>query len=895
MSEPRDEEVDREIRSHLDAEIDDRLAAGMSEADASRAARRAFGSVTLAREEMRAAWARVWLDDLRHDARYGVRALMRAPGFASVAILTFALGVGVNTAVFSVINAVLLRPLPFPDADRLVTILENRPPTEPFDGRPARRPPFPEEIRDLQARTTTLVNLELYGPAPEIRLPGREEEPGLPGARASGPLLATLGAKAFLGRLFTPHEPAPVVVISHAAWQRDFAGDPNILGRTIVIENGNVPALRTSEAHTIVGVMAPDFAFPNEQVRYWTPRGGGFNIARLRDGVSLTAAAAEVSVLLHQIAGKPVPAAGSSPPRFELVTLHDRIVAPVRPALRVLGVAVGLVLLIACANVANLLLSRANVRRREMAVRAAIGAGQGRLARQMLAESMVLVTIGGAVGIAVAVGTLQFLRALFANLALPPGQIVRQIGVEFAPTGFPRLEEIRLNASGVAYAAGLCVIAGLIFGLAPALRQCAGDMPPGLRDSAGSTGGLRLVRRNLSRHLLIVVEIAITMVLLVAGGLMVRSFVRLATVETGFDARNVLTFQVRRPAARSSLPESIALSEELVTALSAAPGVRAAAYAAQLPTLQLGIRFNFRTNPEEAVPQRGAGPAAPATALEPDVRVVSRDYFDALGIRFVTGRGFTEFDGPGASPVLVINREMARLRFPDRSPLGVQLYGPGPRPWEIVGIVDDVRQQGADRAPEPQVFMAYRQWPLVGLPLPLYYAVRTDRDPYAVLPAARAAVFARDGEARLENIVAMEELMAASLARPRTYALLLGLFAVAAVALAAIGIYGVLAYNVAQSTREIGIRIAVGAEQRQVLGLVFRSGMVLTVVGVAIGLAGALGVTRFLQGMLFGVTPLDVPTFAAVAILFAAVAALASLIPARRATQVDPLVALRCE
>jgi putative ABC transport system permease protein len=891
----RDEDVDREIRSHLDAEVDDRLAAGMSEAEAVHAARRAFGSVALAREEVRAVWARVWLDDLLQDARYGVRALMRNPGFACVAILTFALGVGANTAIFSVINAVLLRPLPFPDADRLVTILENRPPAEPFDGRPARRPPFPDEIRDLQSRTTTLIDLELYGPAPEIRLTGREEEPGLPGARASGPLLKTLGARALLGRLFDTGEQGPVVVLSHEAWQRDFAGDPNIIGRSIIIEEGNVPALRRREPHTIVGVMAPDFAFPNEQVRYWMPRGGGFNVARLRDGVSLDAAASEVSALLHQITGTPVLPAGSQPPRFEVLTVHDRLVAPIRPALHVLGVAVGLVLLIACANVANLLLSRANVRRREMAVRGALGAGRGRLARQMLTESTVLVAAGGAVGIAIALGTLQLLRAQFARFVLPPGRIVRQIGVEFAPTGFPRLEEIGLDATALAYAAGLCVVAGLFFGLTPVMRQPAPDMPQGLRDSAGTPQGLRLVKRNLSRHLLIVGEIAVAMMLLVGGGLMVRSFVGLLTAETGFDASNVLTFQVRRPAARSSHPELVSLSEDLVTALSAAPGVRAAAYAAQLPTLQLGIGFNFRTSPQDPVPPRGAGPAAPATGQEPDVRVVSRDYFDVLGIRLVAGRGFSEFDGPAAPPVLVINRQMARVRFGDRNPLGVQLYGPGPRPWEIVGIVDDVRQEGMDRAPEPQVFMAYRQWPLEGFPLPQYYAVRTGGDPYGVLPAARAALRARDGEATLENIATMEELIAASLARPRTYAVLLGLFALAAVALAAIGIYGILAYNVAQSTREIGIRIALGAERRQVLTLVFGQGMVLTLAGIAIGLAGAFGVTRFLQGMLFGVTPFDAPTFATVVALFAAVAALASIVPARRATRVDPLAALRCE
>lgn len=809
MTRDPDDEIEREILTHLELETEERIAEGMTAEEAHYAARRAFGNVTRVREHVRSVWRNVWLDDIRQDVRYALRMLSRNPGFACVAVLTLAIGIGANTAIFSVINAVLLRPLPFPNADRLVTIIENRPPTEPFDGRPARRAPLADEIRALGTQTTTLADVELYGAAPELRLPGREEEAGLPGARASGPLLTMLGARPVIGRLFATDEQDSVIVLSHEAWQRDFGADPNVVGRTVVIDGGNIPALRTRETYTVVGVVAPGFHFPNEQVRYWMARGGAANIARLKEGVSLQAAASEVGTLLHRIAGKPVLPAGSSPPRFEVVTVKDRLVAPVRPALRVLAVAVGLVLLIACANVANLLLSRAGVRQREMAIRGAVGAGRGRLVRQTLTESTILAAIGGAAGLLIALGALHLLRTLFASLAQPSGGIVRQIGIEIssgAAGTFPRMEEIGLDTTALVF----------------------------------------------------------------------------------------LTFQVRRPPSRSTATELVALSEDLVSALSTAPGVQAAAYAAELPMLQLRMGFGFKTTPGEQLPEREPGPGG-ATAYYPDVRVVSRDYFGALGIRLIAGRGFRDSDSALAAPVLVVNRELARLRFGGQNPIGAQLYGPGARPWEIVGIVDDVRQQAADRPAEPQVFMEYRQWPVPAFQLSQYYVVRATGDPRALLPAVRGALRSREPEATIEHVATMDELTSVSLARPRVYAVLLGLFAGIAVTLAAIGIYGVMAYTVSQSTREIGIRVALGAERGQVLRLIIGQGMVLTAVGIAIGLAGALAMTRYLQGMLFGVTPLDAPTFVAVAVLFALVAALASYVPARRATAVDPLVALRCE
>jgi putative ABC transport system permease protein len=601
-------------------------------------------------------------------------------------------------------------------------------------------------------------------------------------------------------------------------------------------------------------------------------------------------------VILHRAIGKPMPPAGSGPPRFELVGLQESIVRPVRASLRILSVAVGLVLLIACANVANLLLSRATVRQREIAVRSALGARRGRLVRQLLTESTMLALIGGAAGVALAYGGLELLRALFAGFAPPEGRIVRQIGVEpGAAAQFPRIDEIALDSTTLLFTLGLSLATGLIFGLAPALQQAGRSRFDRLRDGAAATaGGLRLIGRNAPRALLVLSEIATATVLLVGGGLMIHSFLRLMTVERGYDADRVLTFQVRRPAGRSSADQLLALSESLAADLSQAPGIVAAAYAAQLPMVTLRINLAVRTRAGEPLPPSPDGPA-PVTPYFPDVRVVGPGYFETLGIRFLAGRTFTAVETAEDQRAVVVNREFARTRFGGENPVGRQLYDGSDRPWQIVGLVEDVRQQGVDRAPEPQLFIGFRQSPLRSFASSHYYAVRTSGDARDALPAVRLALQRRDSEATIENVATMEELLAYSMTRPRAYAVLLGLFAGIAAVLAAIGIYGVVSYAVAQSTREIGIRVALGAERHDVVALIVRQGMVLATAGTAVGLLLAAGAARFLRGMVFGVTPVDGPTYLVVALLFVAVALLACYVPARRALSVDPLVALRNE
>jgi putative ABC transport system permease protein len=830
----------------------------------------------------------MWLDDLVRDVGYALRTLIKNPGFATVAVLTLALGIGANTAMFSVVHAVLLKPLAYKDANRLVRLVVKVPAAQSPTGRPIRATGSMgiAERFALQPRTKTLSHVALYAPT-FMTLSGPNGATRVEGTAVEPAILDMLGAPPLLGRIFGVGEDASgtdaVIILSHTMWQSDFGGDPKILGRRLTLADAQRRG--NPKVYAVVGVMPQGFAFPDPRTQFWVPmvltpvtgpmaRARAPMMARLVEGVSLQAATAEVDAILHEVDGW----------TYELVRAQDDVVAPVKPALVMLMTAVAFVLLIACANVVNLLLARTAARQREFAIRAALGEGRGRFTRYLLTESVMLALFGGACGVVLAFGGIRLLSLLATTLS-------RMDVGEFVP--FPRLSEIGVDVTVLTFTIVASVVTGLLCGLVPAIRQFRSRQMDALRAGASSIAtGLEGFPRHVTRGGLVVAEMSLATMLFIGGGLLMHSFLKLASIEPGYNPKNVLTFQVALHEERYPPTELRTLAEDLVARVGSLPGVQAAAYAQQLPTVALRQNARFRRTPD--LPP----PSTPLEGVGEDLRLVSRNYFAVMGVRVIAGRGFGENDGSGRPRVLLINQALARRDFLGESPVGQTAYvGSDRNPWQIVGIVDDVRQFGLDQVPGPQVFVDFRQWagtnPLFDVPQ--YFAIRTARTPTSIVSDLRGKVRQIDTDASLFNVATMEQLLANSMARPRMYAVLLGLFAGVAVIMAAVGIYGVMAYTVTQRTREIGIRMALGARRAEVMGLVLRQSVVLTAIGILLGLAGAAAVTRYLKGMLFGVTPLDPTTFVAVSLMFGLVATLASYVPARRATKVDPLVALRYE
>ena len=883
-------ELEREVSAHLALIEDDLVRNGMSRDAARDAARCVFGGIQHTKDTHRDARSFLWLDDARRDLQYAIRTLRRSPGFAGVAVLTIALGVGANTAIFSALDAVLLHPLPFKDADRLVRLYENVPASESPNRRASRFGGIDaREFLALRAEARTLSHVVAHAIA-LVSVAGGVDTAQRELTALSSNAFAMLDVQPILGRSFTADEEQPgrdkVIILSDGAWRRYFAADPEVLGRTITF-NGNTfsGGVALGEEYTVVGVMPRDFHFPDDNTQFWTP----FSVtppddgrtrrismmARLADGVPIEAAAAEIEAVASNARGKRLAAAPETggPSRFEVVRVESEVGESVRPALLVLTAAVVFVLLIACANVANLLLARAASRQREIAVRIAIGAGRGRLMRQLLTESLLLSAIGGVVGMLLAAVGVELFRRLATDLG--------RIDLGAMGMAFPRLDAIQINSQVLLYAVAISVGSGLLFGALPALRQAFDGRLHALKG-----------RRVNAQGLLVVAEMAMATVLFVGGGLLMHSFVKLARVEVGYDPSNVLTFQVSLPGSQRPIGELKAFAEDLVARLRSIPGVQSAAYANQLPLVALENSLGIRETAE--VPEAFGPPARGA-----DARLVSSEYLQTMGIRVIAGRPFDQGDGGSAPRVLLINRTLARRDFPDGRAVGTTIYiARDPAPWEIIGVVDDVRQSGLDRDPMPQMFLNLAQWQAPQVPIfpaGAYYAVRTAGAPLLAIGHVRDIVRQLDSRASLENVATMDQIIANRMTRPRMYAVLLGTFALIAVALAAAGIYGVMAYSVAERTREIGIRVALGARPASVLGLVMGQSALLSVAGVVIGLAGAMWTTTYLQGLLFGLTPLDPVTFAGVALLFLAVATIASYVPARRATTVDPSVALRAE
>ena len=836
----------------------------------------------------------MWLDDVRRDLQYAARTLRRAPGFTTVVVLTLGLGIGANTAIFSVVRAVVISPLPFKSPERLVQLYENVPAAETPNNKALRTGVFARDVAELAAQSKLLSHVTTRGSA-IVTVQGSADAQRQKLASVSIATFPMLDVQPVLGRWLAPGDDQPgrnrLIVLSYGAWQRYFGGDPQAPGKSLTFNGDDFGGkVAFGLAYVVVGVMPRGFHFPDDDTQFWIPlavspapeprpaRTG--LIARLADGVSPQRAASEAAAILEATRGVPPGSylgAGGAP-RFEFIRVQDEMNASVKPAVLVLTVAVGCVLLIACANVANLLLARTATRQREIAVRVAIGAGRGRLVRQVLTESVLLSAIGGALGTVLAGIGVRLFRVLATSLA--------RVDLGSTGTTFPRLDAIAIDQFALVFAAAVSIGTGLLFGLAPAWRASRMD---GLRARTAATAG-SLGRRDRTRGVLVVAEIALATVLLIASGLLIRSFGKLVRVELGYDPANVVTFQVSLPGARRPSQQLKVFAEDLVGRLRSLPGVEAAGYANQLPLVGLMNSIRFATAP--------ADPSMPPPPTSPDVRLVSQDYVRAMGIRVLAGRGFEAGDDAGRPRVVVINAKLAQREFGDRSPVGTTVYvGSTPAPWQIVGVVQDVRQRGLDQEPRPQVFVDMRQWSGPGVaifPVGTYYSVRTTQTA-AAIANIRAVVQQQERGAALENVATMEQIVSNSVTVPRMYTVLLGIFAGVAMTLAVAGIYGVVAYAVTQRTREIGIRMALGARRGQVLALVLRQSLGLVAIGLLLGVAGAAAGTRYLEGLLFGLTPLDRSTFAYAAAAFALVAAAAAYIPALRATVVNPLEALRCE
>ncbi|HUD70375.1 MAG TPA: ABC transporter permease [Dongiaceae bacterium] len=801
------------------------------------------------------------------DLRYGLRLLLRNPGLSAAALLALALGIGANTAIFSVVDAVLLRPLPYADPDRLFAVYQVH------DDAPDDHDSLsPDDVVELIELGAPALQVAAYATPPGgFSLAGAGDPERVFGTTATADLFEVLGTRPARGRAFLPEDARPgapgVVVLSDALWRRRFGADASIVGREVIVD---------ARPATVVGIMPPGFRFPRDRVaELWSvlrvERSESRSpfyiraIARPRAG----ATAGEIDAALGAAARRIRERFPQAPGKFRFATgpLRDELVGSAGPALLVLLGAVALVLLIATANIANLLLARATARRGEMAVRAALGAGRLRLVRQMLTESLILSGAGGLLGVVLALWGTDLLVAL-------------------GPRTLPRIEEIGIAPAVLLFTTLITLASGLLCGLAPALQVARQAPAAGLQAvgrSATDAGGRRV------RHFLVVAEFALAVMLLGGAGLLLRSFERLTAVDPGVRLDGVLTASLSLPKARyADGPARQAFFSRAIEGLRALPGVEAAAIGMSVPPDRLVM-----TNPysvEGRVPaDRQAAPAVPQILISPD-------YFHSLGVKPLAGRTFTDADGAGAPDVVIINDVFARKIFPGEDPIGRRLilgeYDPQAPLATIVGVVTDVKYSGLDETPAPTMYTPYAQntwWPT------MYLIVRSSLPPEAQAAAVRAAIAAIDPALPVSDLLPLRTLVGRSVAEPRFRATLVGLFAAVALLLAAVGIYGILTYAVGRRTREIGLRMALGARQRDVLGLVLRQGMGLAGAGTLAGLCGAFALSRLLGGLLFGVAPGDPTTFAAVAIVMLLVAFAACWLPARRAAAVDPMVALRSE
>ena len=813
---------------------------------------------------------------LLQDIRYGLRMLAKNPGFTLVAVLALALGIGANTAIFSVVDAVILRPLPFSSPDRLIAVWsENR-----QRGQSRQSASYPD-FADWRAQNHVFERVAAFHTS-DFTLTGAGEPAHLFGAVVSADLFRLLGAAPNLGRDFLPEEDDPgkitvrPVILSHAFWRSRFGSDPQVIGKTIQLD---------SQPYTIVGVMPAGFQYPIQAkpLDLWTSflvdaiatdnkpmtvqRGAHYLqvIARLKPDVRLPQAQAEMNTIASALARQ-----YPDTDKYRGITLApelERLVGNVRPALLVLFGAVGCVLLIACVNVANLLLARAAVRQKEIAIRSTLGAGRLRIVRQLLTECILLALFGGALGLALAWWGTDVLLA-------------------FSPENVPRLNGVRLSGHVLAFTALTALLTGLIFGLLPALHVSKSDLGESLKQSGrGSTDGVRHARL---RSALVVAEVALALMPLVGAGLLIQSFLRLERVNPGLDPHNVLTFNLGLPDARYSTFQQAAFFQQLLPRIRALPGVRSASAVLPLPLSDDRFLVTFEIE---------GRPVAKSEEPVTNYRNAATGYFNTMHIPLLEGRDFSDQDNEKAPPVIIVNETFAKRFFPGEDSIGkrimpgISITEGGKVMRQIVGVVGDVRHQGLNLEAGPEVYEPESQMPFDTLIL----VVRTEGDPRGLIGAVREQVKALDKDLPIFDVKLMEEYLSASVAQPRFNTMLLGIFAGVALVLAAVGLYGVMSYSVVQRTHEIGIRMALGAQQKDVLRMIVNQAMRMTLLGTALGLAGAWAASRLMSGLLFGVKPSDPATYAGVALLLGTVALLACFLPAQRAMRVDPLVALRYE
>jgi predicted permease len=891
-------ELQEELRFHLEREVEENLARGMDPEEARRAALRGFGGVARHQEQCRDERGLRLFEELRQDLRHVARMSGKNPGFALTVILMLGLGVGANTAIFSVINGVLLRPLALRDPERLLLLWTDNPAHQlGFREFPAANADLPEwrekatSFEGIAALTNGLADLSDSSDSSDSSgsssSPGASRvgvEPERVGAvQGTADLLPLLGVRPFLGRYFSADEEQwarhRVAIISYALWQRRFGGDPEILGRTITVNR--VP-------RKVIGVMPEGFHFTRaaempqiynlpEKTELWLPMSRDANywhnraernlvvlIGRLKAGVTQAQAQADMDgVAARQAADDPLTHGGW---RVWLTPLLDQTVGRTRAPLLVLLGAVGLLLLIACANIASLLLARAAERRREIAVRAAIGAGRARIVRQLLTESLALAALGGGLGLALGYWGLGLLLRLL-------------------PQDTPRLQDVSLDARVFLFTASTSLLTGALFGLAPAWQASKVNLVEALKDAGRANSSGRGLR---GRRALVTVEVALVAVLLVGALLTLQSFRRLLAVDPGFDPQGVAAFEVLLPWARyGDGAQRAQFFEQARARIGGLPGVRAVGAVSNLP-LSGSESMNFFA-------VEGAPPPPPSAEPIAEDRVVTPGYFEAMGINLLSGRGFEASDGPAALPVAVVNESLARRFFPKGDAVGGRIKLKfGDDKWRtIVGVVRDVRGFALETQARPQLYHPNAQDPVRDQ---MVVAVRADARALPFLPGAvRRELKQLDAAIPVANYRTMPELMARALARQRFITLFLGLFAAVALLLSVVGLYGVVAYGVSQRTREIGVRMALGARRRNVVGLVIGQGMRPALVGMLIGMFGAFALSRFLAGQLYEIKPTDPATFAAVALGLLFVSLAACYFPARRAADIDPMASLRCE